>query len=143
MNAKVLVVDDERDMLELLDIHFRAQGYEVRTAVTGMQALNEARRFLPDLIVLDVMLGELDGLSVCEILRVQPSTSDVPVIVITAMGGSIPRLHALGAGANDYLSKPFSPRELMERAGKIIETRMASQQRERETAEDPALGHRF
>ena len=138
MNAKVLVVDDERDMLELLEIHFRAQGYEVRTAANGLQALNAARGFLPDLIVLDLMLGELDGLSICEILRAQPSTSDIPVIVITAMDGCIPRFHALDAGANDYLAKPFSPRELLQRAEKIIEARIASRQQE-EATEDPGL----
>lgn len=139
MNSKVLVVDDEVDMLELLDANFRARGYEVRTAATGIQALNEARGFLPDLIVLDLMLGELDGLSVCEILRAQPSTSDIPVIVITAMEGMIPRFHALDSGASDYLAKPFSFRELLQRAEKIIEARIASQQEEDEATENPGL----
>jgi DNA-binding response OmpR family regulator len=96
MKAKVLVVDDEVDMLELLRDSFRAEGFDVRAAATGREALNEARCFLPDLIVLDLMLGELDGLSICEILRAQPSTKDIPVIVITAMGGSHPPISCLG-----------------------------------------------
>lgn len=145
MNGKILVVDDEVDMLELLDTNFRAQGYEVRTAATGIQALNEARDFLPDLIVLDLMLGELDGLSICEILRAQPSTSDIPVIVITAMTGTIPRFHALDSGATDYLTKPFSPRDLLQRAEKIIEAqnglRIASLQDE--SSADPGLMNRL
>ena len=144
MNAKVLVVDDERDMLELLDFQFRAQGYEVRTAATGIQALNEARGFLPDLIVLDLMLGELDGLSICEILRAQPSTADIPVIVITAMEGMIPRFHALDSGATDYVTKPFSPRDLLQRAEKIIEAQIASRTAslQNETTGDPGLMNR-
>lgn len=145
MNCKVLVVDDEADMLELLDTNFRAQGYEVRTAATGIQALNEARAFLPDLIVLDLLLGELDGLSVCEILRAQPSTSNIPVIVITAMGGMIPQFHALDSGASDFLTKPFSPRDLLQRAERIIAARIASliATLEDEAAEDSGLINRL
>jgi DNA-binding response OmpR family regulator len=143
MNAKVLVVDDEWDMLELLGTQFRAEGYEVRTAASGIQALNEARGFLPDLIVLDLMLGDLDGLSICELLRAQPSTSDIPVIIITAMGGMIPRFHALESGATDYLAKPFSPRDLLRRAETIIEARLIAQVQNMEYTDNPGLNGRI
>lgn len=121
MNAKILVVDDEPDMVELIAHNLGLQGYEVETASNGLAALQTARRFLPDLVILDLMLGELDGFSVCEILRSEPTTSRTPVLAITAHGGEMPRLNALDSGANDFLSKPFSPAELLRRIAKMLE----------------------
>ena len=116
----ILVVDDERHIVDLLRLYLEQEGFAVVAARDGHEALRLAERHDPDLIVLDLMLGELDGLSICEILRAQPSTSDIPVIVITAMEGTIPRFHALDSGATDYLTKPFSPRDLLQRAERII-----------------------
>lgn len=125
MSAKILLVDDEMDMLELMAYNLGAQGHQILTAVTGLDALNKARRFLPDLIVLDLMLEGIDGFSVCEILRAQPSTGQVPVLVVTALGGQIARLNALSVGADDFLSKPFSPQELVRRVGEILNAHAA------------------
>jgi len=91
--------------------------------VTGLDALNKARRFLPDLVVLDLMLDGIDGFSVCEILRAQPSIGRVPVLVVTALGGQIAKLNALAVGADDFLSKPFSPQELIRRVREILDAR--------------------
>lgn len=112
-------------MLELMAYNLGAQGHQILTAVTGLDALNKARRFLPDLIVLDLMLEGIDGFSVCEILRAQPSTGQVPVLVVTALGGQIARLNALSVGADDFLGKPFSPQELVRRVGEILNAHAA------------------
>ena len=108
-------------MLEMMAYNLGAQGHEITMAVTGLEALSKARRFLPHLIVLDLMLDGMDGFSVCEILRAQPSTARVPVLVVTALGGQIARLNALSVGANDFLSKPFSPQELVRRVQVILD----------------------
>jgi len=123
VSAKLLLVDDETDMLEMMAYNLGAEGHQILTAVSGLDALNKARRFLPDLIVLDLMLDGIDGFSVCEILRSQPSTGRVPVLVITALGGQIARLNAMAAGADDCLSKPFSPQELVRRVEEVLAKR--------------------
>ena len=123
MSAKILLVDDETDMLEMMAYNLGAQGHQIVTAVTGLDAVNKARRCAPDLIVLDLMLDGIDGFSVCEILRAQPSTGRVPVLVVTALGGQIARLNALAVGATDFLSKPFSPQELIRRVQDILDAR--------------------
>ena len=135
MSAKILLVDDEMDMLELMAYNLGAQGHQILTAVTGLDALNKARRFLPDLIVLDLMLEGIDGFSVCEILRAQPSTGQVPVLVVTALGGQIARLNALSVGADDFLSKPFSPQELVRRVGEILNAHAARPSEDESSAE--------
>jgi DNA-binding response OmpR family regulator len=127
--AKILLVDDEMDMIEMMAYNLGAQGHQILTAATGLEALNKARRFLPDLIVLDLMLDGIDGFSVCEILRAQPSTGQVPVLVVTALGGQIARMNALAVGANDFLSKPFSPQELVRRVQDILDA-LATRQSE-------------
>ncbi len=120
MSSKILVVDDEQDMLDLISYNLTAQGYEVQTAETGVRAVECARRFRPDLIVLDLMLPELDGFSVCEILRSQASTCGTPVLAITAYGGEMPRINALAAGATEFLAKPFSPQALLQRISRLL-----------------------
>lgn len=120
MSAKILVVDDEQDMVELLTYNLKERGYEVLASADGLDALNKARRHLPDLILLDLMLDGIDGYSVCEILRRQPSTASVPVIMITALAGQIARLNGMAAGADDFITKPFSPQELMERIQRVL-----------------------
>src|SRR5258706_8951608 len=120
MSAKILVVDDEQDMVDLLTYNLKERGYEVLAASNGLDALKQARLELPDLILLDLMLDGIDGYSVCEILRHQPSTAKVPVIMITAMAGQIARLNGMAAGADDFLTKPFSPQELMARIQRVL-----------------------
>jgi DNA-binding response OmpR family regulator len=122
MAHKVLVVDDEEDIVELLSYNLQLEGYEVFRAASGMEALNQARLHLPDLILLDLMLPDMDGFSICEILHCQPSTTNIPVIMLTAMAGELPRLHGFEVGAADYCIKPFRPRDLKARVKSVLET---------------------
>jgi two-component system phosphate regulon response regulator PhoB len=117
---RILVVDDEADILELVGFNLREAGYCVFTADTGPQALKKARDFLPDLIVLDLMLPELDGFAVCEILKRLPSTASIPVLMLTSWASEDARVIGLQVGATDYMVKPFSPRELVARVGAIL-----------------------
>jgi len=118
---RILVVDDEPDLIELLSFNLAGHGYEVIAATTGLQALHLARRQLPDLILLDVMLEGIDGFAVCEILRSQPSTAKIPVIFVSAIGGEMAKLNGVESGGNDYIRKPFEPRELIRRVQRHLE----------------------
>lgn len=122
MHEKILVVDDEPDVVELIGFNLRSRGYEVISAKNGIEALLKARRLLPDLVVLDVMMDGIDGLSVCEILRTQPSTKTMPVIIVTAATGEMAKLNSFSAGATDFMTKPFSPQELVRKVGRILES---------------------
>ena len=115
MRHKILVVDDEPDIVELIGFNLRAEGYDVITAANGREALDQARSGLPDLIVLDLMLPEMDGLTVCELLHHLPSTAPIPIIMLTAWKSELTRLIGLDTGAKEYITKPFSPRELVSR----------------------------
>jgi DNA-binding response OmpR family regulator len=114
-------VDDEPDLIELISFNLASNGYDVIAATTGLGALHQARRHLPDLILLDIMLEGMDGLSVCEILRNQPSTAKTPVIFVSALGGEMARLNGLTSGGNDFIHKPFSPRELLRRVEAMLD----------------------
>jgi phosphate regulon transcriptional regulator PhoB len=120
MKAKVLVVDDEPDALELIDYNLRGAGYQVFTAANGTRAMELAQRHLPDLIILDLMLPEIDGIEVCKILRRNIETQDIPIIMLTAKADEIDRVIGLEVGADDYVTKPFSPRELTLRVKNIL-----------------------
>src|SRR4030043_2125999 len=111
---KVLVVDDDVKTVELVKLYLNRDGYRVLTANNGNDALRLARENHPDLIVLDLMLPGMNGLDVCRILRQE---SDVPIIMLTAMTTDDDRLTGLNLGADDYVTKPFSPRELAARGG--------------------------
>jgi len=115
--ARILVVDDEQAVLNLLVYNLSRAHYEVLTANNGRQALELARQAKPDLILLDLMLPEIDGLDVCRQLR---RTSQVPVIVITARGEEVDRVVGLELGADDYVVKPFSVRELVARVRAVL-----------------------
>ena len=114
---KILVVDDEPAVTDLLAYNLRKSGYEPLVAADGREALRLAHQARPDLILLDLMLPELDGLDVCRELR---KTSTVPIIMITARGEEIDRVVGLELGADDYVSKPFSVRELMARIKAVL-----------------------
>jgi DNA-binding response OmpR family regulator len=129
VRSKVLVVDDEPEAVELVEFNLKQAGYSVVTAADGTEALTKARAALPSLIVLDLMLPEVDGLEVCKMLRRDPSTAAVPIIMLTAKAAEIDRILGLELGADDYLTKPFSPRELVLRVKKLL-------QRDRATGED-------
>jgi len=121
MRRKILVVDDEPDIVELVAFNLKAEGYDVSTASNGLEALDQARALLPDLIVLDLMMPELDGLAVCEILHRLPSTAAIPVIMLTAWQSAVTRKIGLETGAEDYVTKPFSPRDLVVRVNHILQ----------------------
>jgi DNA-binding response OmpR family regulator len=114
---RILVVDDDRKTVELVRIYLEKEGYRVLCAYDGPEALELARREKPDLIVLDLMLPGTDGLEVCRILR---SESDIPVIMLTARTTEADRLKGLDLGADDYVTKPFSPRELAARVKAVL-----------------------
>ena len=120
MKAHILVVDDEPDALELIEYNLRSAGYQVFTASNGNCALELARRHLPDLLVLDLMLPEISGIEVCKTLRRNPDTADVPILMLTAKAEEIDRIIGLEVGADDYVTKPFSPRELILRIKNIL-----------------------
>ena len=123
MQSKILVVDDEQDVVELVGFNLRAAGYKVETAETGLEALNKARSTLPDLIILDLMLPELDGTAICEILRTLPSTALIPVLMLTACSTPAMKMIAMKAGVDDYITKPFSPQDLVARVRQVLEMR--------------------
>lgn len=113
--AKILVVDDEKNILELIKFNLEKDGHHIITAKEGDEGLRMAKQELPDLIILDVMLPNVDGLEVCRRLRSEQETSHIPVLMISARGDTLDRVVGLEMGADDYIPKPFSPRELSAR----------------------------
>src|SRR4051794_898050 len=120
MKPKILVVDDEPDALELVGFNLERAGLEVVTASDGAQALRKARAMQPALVVLDVMLPEMDGLEVCKSLRQDAQTASIPIIMLTAKASEVDRVLGLELGADDYLTKPFSSRELVLRIRNLL-----------------------
>jgi len=120
VRKKILVVEDDPDLVELLSFNLRGCGFTVSTASDGLDALKKARTILPDLILLDLMLPELDGFGACEILRREPETATIPIIMVTAMSSQFARMAGLEAGANDYITKPFSPKQLVARVQALL-----------------------
>jgi two-component system phosphate regulon response regulator PhoB len=120
MKPRILVVDDEPDVVHLVEYNLKAADYEVVTAADGEQALKKARAAMPNLIILDLMLPELDGLEVCKLLRRDQSTAAIPIIILTAKSAEMDRVLGLELGADDYLTKPFSPRELVLRVKRLL-----------------------
>jgi DNA-binding response OmpR family regulator len=117
MNRSILVVDDDRKMVDLIRLYLEKDEYQVMVAFDGKQALEIARRFHPALVILDLMLPKVDGLDVCRILRAE---SRLPIIMLTARTTEEDKLIGLDLGADDYVVKPFSPRELMARIRAVL-----------------------
>ena len=120
VRSKILVVDDEPEAVELVEFNLEQAGFAVVTAADGAEALNKARATPPSLIVLDLMLPEIGGLEVCKMLRRDPATAGVPIIMLTARAAEIDRVLGLELGADDYITKPFSPRELVLRIKSLL-----------------------
>ncbi len=118
---KILVVDDEPEVIELVEFNLRKAGFDVLAVSDGAEAIRQARSGFSSLIVLDLLLSEMDGLEVCKLLRRDPATASVPIIMLTAKAAEIDRVLGLEVGADDYLTKPFSPRELVLRIKKLLE----------------------
>jgi DNA-binding response OmpR family regulator len=118
---RVLIVDDEPNIVLSLEFLLRQQGYEVSVARDGEEALAAASRLRPDLVVLDVMLPGLDGFEVCRRLRERPELGGLKILLLTARGRDVDRVRGLEEGADAYVSKPFSTRELMKRVAELLE----------------------
>jgi DNA-binding response OmpR family regulator len=123
MAPTVLSVDDEPDITDLARHHLNRVGYEVLTASSGRQALETVYARHPDLVLLDLMLPDIDGFSVCEILRSDPATAAIPIIIVSAWSTSDARATGFEYGVLDYVTKPFSPQELIARVNRLLGAR--------------------
>ena len=119
-DIRILVVDDEPDVLELVVYHLEKEAYRVDVADTGDKALKMARENLPSLLVLDLMLPGINGLEICRLLKRDPKTRDIPILMLTARAAEEDRIKGLELGAHDYVTKPFSPRELVLRVKNLL-----------------------
>ena len=130
MPGTILVVDDEKNIVQLARLYLNNEGFRVEAAHDGKQALEKVKAVRPDLVVLDIMMPEMDGLAVCRELR---KTSNVPVIILTARGDDVDRIVGLELGADDYVTKPFNPRELVARVKAVL------RRTRQEVSEQPVL----
>jgi two-component system alkaline phosphatase synthesis response regulator PhoP len=119
-SENILVVDDEEDILELVDYNLSKEGYVVTCVASGEEALKVAKAKAPDLIVLDLMLPGIDGLSVCRILKGDAATRKIPIVMLTAKGDEADVVAGLEVGADDYITKPFSPKVLVARVRAVL-----------------------
>jgi len=115
MNKKILIVEDEKDIRDLLEHYLKKEGYDAHSVKDGKAGLEKATKEKFDLIILDLMLPEMDGLEICRRLRSEPATAALPIIMLTAKTEEADRIVGLEMGADDYISKPFSPREVLAR----------------------------
>jgi DNA-binding response OmpR family regulator len=117
---KILIIEDETDVADLLTLNFRKAGFRVSTAANGASGLQKARDDRPDFIILDLMLPKMSGLEVCRILKSDTATSQIPILMLTAKAEEVDRIVGLEFGADDYVTKPFSPREIVLRIRAIL-----------------------
>lgn len=134
----ILLVDDEPDILEMIEYNLKNEGYKITKAATGEDAIRIAENSSPNLVVLDLMLPGIDGLEVTRHLKSNDKTSDIPIVMVTAKGDESDVVTGLELGANDYISKPFSPRELVARIRAILRRRRKTQK-----TEQPNLIHQY
>ncbi|MDO8475218.1 MAG: response regulator [Candidatus Rokubacteria bacterium] len=120
MSSRVLIVEDEPDIRELVVHHLKREGYLVSAASSGEEALRQVQAAPPDLVLLDLMMPAMDGLEVCRRLRQDPATVSLPIVMLTAKGDEIDRVLGLEIGADDYIVKPFSPKELLARVRAVL-----------------------
>ncbi len=116
----IYVVEDDEDINELLEYNLRKEGFSVRPFLSSVKALDSIRREKPDLVLLDIMLPDIDGLELCKMVKSNPETEDIPIIMITAKGTEIDKIVGLELGADDYITKPFSIREVIARIRAIL-----------------------
>ncbi len=115
-----MIIEDDRDIADLLSFNLKAAGFGCRIWQTGCNALSEVRRCRPDLILLDLMLPEVDGIDICKRLKKDPDTASIPVLMVTAKGTEVDRILGFELGADDYVVKPFSPREVVLRVKAVL-----------------------
>jgi two-component system phosphate regulon response regulator PhoB len=133
-SEKIVVIEDEEDILEVIAYNLRREGYEVVTSTSGEDGLETIERVAPSLVVLDLMLPEIDGIELCRKLKADPLTTGIPVIMVTAKGEESDVVLGLGVGADDYVTKPFGPKELVARVKAVLRrarTKPESERRER------------
>ncbi len=132
----ILIVDDERDLLSVLDFNLRQAGFETLIAPTGQEALQHLRRRVPDLVLLDLMLPDVSGTEVCRAVKSDPRTKHVPVMMLTAKGEEVDKVVGFELGADDYVTKPFSVRELVLRVRAVLRRAGGTGQASSERAPD-------
>jgi two-component system alkaline phosphatase synthesis response regulator PhoP len=118
--GRILVVDDEIYIVHILDFSLGMEGYEVVTALDGEEALEKAREAKPDLIVLDIMMPKMDGYETCKALKSDERTKDIPIILLSAKGRNVDMQTGYDVGADEYITKPFSPRKLVDRINAML-----------------------
>lgn len=118
--ASVLIVDDEQDLATLVEFNLQQAGFDTQVAMTGAHALELAKQRIPDVVLLDLMLPDISGKEVCRRLRADPRTAAVAVVMLTARGEELDRVQGFEVGADDYVTKPFSPRELVLRIKALL-----------------------
>ena len=133
MNAKILIVEDERDIVELLQYNLQEAGFETDYVRNGADALHRAVEQSPDLILLDLMLPEVDGLIVCRLLKNDPRTKNIPIVMVTAKTEERDRIAGLELGVDDYITKPFSPKEVVLRVSAVLRRIQVGKQAEEDT----------
>ena len=117
---KILIADDEPDILEIVQYNLQGEGYEVATAKNGNEAIELAKRFNPDLIILDIMMPGKNGIEVCNILRMQPAFNDTLIIFLTALSDEVTEVKGLETGADDFITKPVSPKVLISKVNALF-----------------------
>src|SRR5450432_99710 len=119
-STRILIIEDEQDVIDLLTLHLRKAGFALSAATDGSSGLRKAREETPALIILDLMLPKMPGLEICKVLKTDMATRHIPIIMLTAKAEEIDRIVGLEFGADDYVTKPFSPRELVLRVTAIL-----------------------
>jgi len=127
----ILVVEDEKDIVDLIEHHLKQSGFSVITALDGRSGLERARAEHPSLIILDLMLPEIDGKDICRALKSNPSTQSIPILMLTAKAEEVDRIVGFELGAEDYVTKPFSPKELVLRVKAILRRKEGPQEGEK------------
>jgi phosphate regulon transcriptional regulator PhoB len=120
VRQRIVIIEDEADIVEMIRYNFRKEGFEVESFGRGREGLEHLRRTPPDLVLLDIMLPDQDGLAICRQMRADERLKDVPVVFLTARGEEVDRIIGLELGADDYVVKPFSPRELVARVRAVL-----------------------
>jgi DNA-binding response OmpR family regulator len=136
-SIRILIIEDEQDVIDLLTLHLRKAGFTLATATDGATGLRKAREESPALIILDLLLPKMPGLEVCKVLKTDIATRQIPIIMLTAKAEEIDRIVGLEFGADDYVTKPFSPRELVLRVNAILRRGQAGSAEEKKMAIGP------
>ena len=119
-SIKILLVDDEPDILEILSYNLSSEGYSISTASNGVEAVKKAKKFLPHLIIMDVMMPEMDGIEACEKIRILPELRDTIITFLTARGEDYSQVAGFEAGADDYITKPIKPKVLVSKIKSLL-----------------------